>query len=178
MQGFAILKKVAFWQPSFDLFGILGKLPFGGKLLVFLNYFIWIFFAYISLLLVLKDKNTFWFLFIATFLGEVVEKLGKKYSPWNRPFFSHHRHVPTGLVESWYKTGSFPSGHTLKSTYFFMFVLQYGVISPFIFLSVVLPLLVFRVVVGFHYPIDILGGAVFGFLLWFLVKIVATYVLG
>jgi len=84
--------------------------------------------------------------------------------------------VPAGLVESWYETGSFPSGHTIKATYFFLFTLQYAVISPTIFLAVVIPLLTFRILVGFHYPVDMFGGAFIGFLLWFLVKIITTYV--
>lgn len=144
--------------------------------MIFLNYFIWIFFIFVSFLLVFKDINIFWQLFVCTLFGEIIEKYGKSHALWKRPFFARHDHVPTGLVESWYETGSFPSGHTLKATYFFLFTLQYGVISPVIFLGIVIPLLLFRVLVGFHYPIDMFGGAIFGFLLWFLVKIASTYV--
>lgn len=143
--------------------------------MIFLNYFIWIFFVFISFLLVFHDFNIFWQLLFCTFFGEFIEKYGKSHALWKRPFFARHSHVPTGLVESWYETGSFPSGHTLKATYFFLFVLQYGVFSPYVFLAIVIPLLTFRVLVGFHYPIDMLGGAFVGFLLWFIVKIVTTY---
>lgn len=165
-----------FWQPQFDLLKIINKFRFSTALMIFLNYFIWIFFVFISFLLVFKDINIFWQLLLATFVGEIIEKYGKSHALWKRPFFKHHSHVPEGLVESWYETGSFPSGHTLKATYFFLFSLQYGVISPTIFLTVVIPLLIFRVLVGFHYPIDMFGGAFLGFILWFLVKIVTTYV--
>ena len=165
-----------FWQPNFDLIKIIKGYSFGTPLMIFLNYFIWLFFVFISFLLVFKNINIFWMLFVTTFIGEVIEKYGKSHALWKRPFFSHHQHVPTGLVESWYETGSFPSGHTLKATYFFLFAMQYGVISPVIFLIIVIPLLAFRVLIGFHYPIDMLGGAFFGFLLWFLVKIVSPYV--
>jgi len=165
-----------FWQPSFDLLKIINRLRFSTAIMIFLNYFIWVFFAFVSLLLVFKDFNIFWQLFVATGLGEIIEKYGKSHALWKRPFFRRHSHVPTGLVESWYETGSFPSGHTLKATYFFLFVLQYGVISPVIFLAIVIPLLTFRVLVGFHYPIDMIGGALFGFLLWFLVKMITAYV--
>lgn len=171
-----IIKSILFWQPQFDLIKIINKFKYSTALMIFLNYFIWLFFVYISFLLVFKDINIFWQLFIATFLGEIIEKYGKSHALWKRPFFSHHRHVPTGLVESWYETGSFPSGHTLKATYFFLFVLQYGVISPVIFLIIVIPLLIFRVLVGFHYPLDMLGGGLIGLLLWFFVNIIITYV--
>lgn len=165
-----------FWQPQFDLLKIINKLRYHTAILIFLNYFIWLFFVFVSFLLVFKNINIFWQLFIATFLGEIIEKYGKSHALWKRPFFSHHQHVPQGLVESWYETGSFPSGHTLKATYFFLFVLEYGIFSPYIFLSIVIPLLVFRILVGFHYPIDMLGGAFFGFILWFFVKMLTTYV--
>lgn len=165
-----------FWQPSFDLLKIINKFRYSTALMIFLNYFIWIFFVYISFLLIFKDINIFWQLLFATFFGELIEKYGKSHKLWNRPFFLHHKHVPVGLVESWYETGSFPSGHTLKATYFFLFALQYGVISPVIFLAIVIPLLTFRVLVGFHYPLDMFGGVLFGFLLWFLVKMITTYV--
>jgi membrane-associated phospholipid phosphatase len=74
--------------------------------------------------------------------------------------------TPPGLVKSWYNTGSFPSGHTIKSTFFFLFVLQYQVINPSFYLIIVLPLLLFRVLIGFHYPIDMFGGFVIGVILW------------
>lgn len=167
---------ILFWQPQFDLIKIINKFKYHTALMVFLNYFIWLFFVYISFLLVFKDINIFWQLFVCTLLGEIIEKYGKAHTLWKRPFFSHHQHVPQGLVESWYETGSFPSGHTLKATYFFLFVLEYGIFSPYIFLSIVIPLLVFRILVGFHYPLDMLGGSLIGFLLWFFVKIIFTYV--
>lgn len=171
-----MFKNILFWQPKFDLIKIFSKLPFNTYLMVFLNYAIWLFFVFISFLLVFKNYNIFWQLFIVTAFGEAIEKYGKSHALWKRPFFKRHSHVPKGLVESWYETGSFPSGHTLKAIYFFLFAMQYGVISPVIFLSIVVPLLVFRVLVGFHYPIDMIGGAFFGFVLWFLVKIITTYV--
>lgn len=165
-----------FWQPSFDLLKIINKFRYSTQLMIFLNYFIWVFFVFISFLLVFKNFNIFWQLFVCTLFGEIIEKYGKSHALWKRPFFTRHTHVPTGLVESWYKTGSFPSGHTLKATYFFLYVLQYQVFSPYIFLAIVIPLLTFRVLVGFHYPLDMLGGAFIGFFLWFFVKIVTTYV--
>lgn len=165
-----------FWQPSFDLLKIINKFRYSTHLMIFLNYFIWIFFVFISFLLVFKDINSLWQLFVCTLFGEIIEKFGKSHALWKRPFFKRHNHVPTGLVESWYETGSFPSGHTLKATYFFLFALQYQIISPIVFLIIVIPLLSFRVLVGFHYPIDMIGGAIFGFILWFLVKMITTYV--
>lgn len=160
------ISNLLFWQPAFDFIKLLNQTKIGRVSIVVLNYSIWLFFVYLSFLLVLKDPNIFFQLLIATFFGEIIEKYGKSHAIWRRPFFATHRHTPAGLVESWYKTGSFPSGHTLKATFFFLFILQYGVFSPPLFLSIVLPLLAFRVIVGFHYPIDMVGGALFGSLLW------------
>jgi membrane-associated phospholipid phosphatase len=69
-------------------------------------------------------------------------------------------------VERWYKTGSFPSGHTMKAVFFLLFILQYQVFSPVIYLLITISLLSFRVLAGFHYPIDMLGGLVLGLSIW------------
>lgn len=84
--------------------------------------------------------------------------------------FNRRKVAPKGLVNNWYKSGSFPSGHTMKATYFFLFILFATVIPIPVFLAITIPLLVFRVLVGFHYPIDMLGGVVFGIGLWLLTR--------
>jgi membrane-associated phospholipid phosphatase len=57
-----------------------------------------------------------------------------------------------------------------KASYFFFIVLATHVISPSVFLLIALPLMIFRVIVGFHYPIDMLGGFLTGSLAWFVTK--------
>lgn len=157
------LKQILFWQPKKAHINRLDK-----NLIVAINYIIWPFLGYISLLLIIKNPHTFWQLLIATIIGEIIEKVGKKHPhiSWKRPFIDKKHKVPKGLISSWYEHGSFPSGHSIKAAYFLMFIIQYQSFSPIIYCFIVLPFLIFRVIIGFHYPIDMLGGATIGLLLW------------
>ncbi len=163
-------KKFLFWQPKTDWLRWFQQTHFRQKLLIVLNYVIWLFFFFISYLLIKSDTNIFWQILFATIIAEIIERVVKKKVTWCRPMFEHKDETPTGLVDSWYKTGSFPSGHTIKAVYFFLFILQYQIINPYIFLAIVVPLLTFRVLVGFHYPIDMIGGVILGFTIWFMSK--------
>jgi len=164
------IKKILFWQPKKDLLDWFESTPFRQKVLIISNYIIWIFFFYISYLLVKKDTNVFWQILIATIVAEFIERFLKSKIYWRRPLFIRKNKTPVGLVDKWYQTGSFPSGHTLKTIYFLLFILQYQVFSPALFLAVTVPLLSFRILVGFHYPVDILGGAFTGAIVWLLSK--------
>lgn len=159
-------KKILFWQPKTDILRLVLKLKSGKYFLAITNYLIWIFLFYISYVLIRKETNIFWQLFIATVLSEIVERLMKNKIYWKRPLFTRKDKTPPGLVDCWYKTGSFPSGHTIKAVFFFLFLLQYQVFSPTVFLLITIPLLIFRVVIGFHYPIDMIGGAIIGVIIW------------
>ena len=155
-----------FWQPQFDLLGFILKKKAGSFKIVFLNYLIWFFLLFVCYLLINQQPSLFFSILIAMVISEIVERFGKQHALWRRPFFKRHQHTPPGLVESWYKTGSFPSGHTIKAVYFFILNLQFLVISPLVYLAVTLPLLIFRVLVGFHYPVDILGGLIICWGIW------------
>lgn len=159
-------KGFLFWQPKTDYLVWFQENCFGKKILIILNYIIWLFFFYLSFLLIKHDTNIFWQILFATIVAEIIERFVKSKVSWRRPMFERKDKTPFGLVDSWYKTGSFPSGHTIKAIYFFLFIIQYGVFSPIAFVCIVIPLLIFRIVVGFHYPIDMLGGLLIGFLVW------------
>lgn len=162
------LLRVLFWQPKRDFLVIFDHSFWGEISLIVLNYSIWLFFFFVSFKLINFDINFFGRLFIATLMAEVIERFLKKKRIWIRPMFHQRQVAPKGLVNNWYYSGSFPSGHTMKTTFFLLFVISTGVMSLPLFLLVVVPLLTFRVLVGFHYPIDILGGIIFGVILWFL----------
>ena len=164
------LKKILFWQPKKDFLVVFDHDFWGEIALIFLNYSIWVFFFIVSFKLICFDINFFGRLFIATVIAEVVERLLKKKCFWIRPMFHRRKVAPKGLVNNWYYSGSFPSGHTMKTAFFFLFVIFTGVLSLPVFLIVVIPLLTFRVLAGFHYPIDIIGGIILGIILWFLTK--------
>ena len=159
--------RLLFWQSKSDYLSFFQKNTFTKYLLIILNYLIWLFLFFIAFLLIKNQINTFWQILAATLGSEIIERFVKSKVYWKRPMYKHHS-TPLGLVKSWYRSGSFPSGHTLKATFFFLFALQYSVISPSLYLLIVIPLLIFRILVGFHYPIDLLGGSLLGVLAWFL----------
>lgn len=163
-------RNLLFWQPRWDFLKIFSSSPIGKISLVVLNYLIWIFLFYISYLLIKNNPNVFGQILLATIFSEIIEKVLKQKVYWRRPMFVRHDETPTGLVDKWYQTGSFPSGHTIKATFFFLLLLQYPVFPLPIFVSITGLLLSFRVLVGFHYPIDILGGFGLGSLVWFSVQ--------
>jgi len=159
-----------FWQPKTDYLRFLSSSKFGRIILVFLNYVIWLFFFYLSFLLIKHNFSFFWLLFLGTLLAEIVERFVKKKNFWCRPMFLRHDSTPAGLVEKWYCTGSFPSGHTIKATIFLLFFISFPIFPLWLFFLIIIPLLWFRVLVGFHYPVDIIGGIIIGILIWLLIS--------
>jgi membrane-associated phospholipid phosphatase len=164
------LKKILFWQPKKDYLVIFDHGFWGEFYLIFFNYLIWVFFFFLSYRLIRFDVNFFGRLFIATFVAELIERYLKKKCLWPRPMFHLRDTAPKGLVNNWYDSGSFPSGHIMKTTYFFLFLLSATVFPIPIFLLITIPLLSFRVLVGFHYPTDMIGGILFGLIIWLLTK--------
>ena len=164
--------RLLFWQPRHDLLKAVSKSHLGRKILIFFNYAIWLFLFYVSFLLIRHQTNLFGQILLATIVSEIIERWLKSKIYWKRPMFVRHDSTPVGLVDRWYKTGSFPSGHTIKAAFFFLFVLETQVISPSLFLSITGILIAFRVIIGFHYPIDILGGIIIGIISWIPIHLV------
>lgn len=155
-----------FWQPQTDYLRRLQKTTSGKIILIVLNYVIWVFFFYLSYLLVHFDIRFFWKLLLATLLAEIIERFIKKKVLWRRPMFLRHDATPVGLVNSWYHTGSFPSGHAIKVTVFLLFLFFYPVFPIPFYLLITSLLLLFRLLMGFHYPVDFLGALFIGFFCW------------
>jgi membrane-associated phospholipid phosphatase len=124
--------------------------------------------------LIRNDINIFWKLLFITVIAEFLERFLKNKIYWRRPLFEKKDRLPHGLVGKWYETGSFPSGHTVKAVYFLLFLIQFQVFPLPLFLIIVVPLLFFRVVIGFHYPIDMLGGILTGVLVWLPSKMITA----
>lgn len=155
-----------FWQPKTDYLKKILSHEYGNMLMVILNYSIWYYLIFLYYLVVSRAVWVFWPMMLAYWIGDLIEKYGKKYQLWRRPLFNRQEQPPAGLVKKWYCTGSFPSGHTIKAVCFWLYALEFQVINPIFNLGVILFLLVFRILVGFHYPIDLLGGALVGWLIW------------
>jgi len=168
------LKSFIFWQPSKDWFKKISEIKYGNFYLLFLNYIIWVYFFYVSFKLISYNANIFWQMFFATILSEFIEKYLKIQSFWTRPVNDRNNTIPKGLIKSWYRKGSFPSGHAIKTLFFLLFILQYQIVSPIQFLLISIPLLLFRLIVGFHYPIDIIGGALIGYLIWLFTHLIVA----
>lgn len=99
---------------------------------------------------------------IAGLTGTVVYKLLKQTTSRPRPFQVRQDVLLSGTPLDYF---SFPSGHTLHAVAFGMVVLQYyPQLFPIVYPFVVL-VGVSRVVLGLHYPSDVLAGAVIGYLI-------------
>ena len=155
--------KFLFWQPSTDWFKTISQKKYGNFFLVFFNYFLWLFLFYVSYKLIKQNSNLFWQLFLATIISEIIEKFLKKQVLWRRPLHLRDNCIPDGMIKSCYKHGSFPSGHSIKIAFFFVFLLQNPGCFPLLPYSIMTLFLAFsRVVLGLHYPIDLLGGFIIG----------------
>jgi len=161
-----VLKNILFWQPKKDYLRFLINYSFGHQLILIINYSLWPFLFLVCYILIKTDFNVFWQIATATILTEIFEKISKKSFFWKRPLYAKKDSLPTGLHKAWYTGGSFPSGHCTRAIYFLLLITQYGHFSPILYIAFILPLLVFRVIIGFHYPIDMLGGVVVGFVAW------------
>lgn len=162
--------KALFWQPKNDWFKILASKKHGHTALLILNYCLWIFLFYISYLLIKTDINIFWQLFLATVVSEVVEKILKSKQFWPRPLHLRQNVLPKGILKGWYLKGSFPSGHAIKVFFFLVLIINSVINFPlWIFILITSVLLFSRVILGLHYPIDILGGIIIGLIIGYLI---------
>jgi len=170
MKPNSFIKKIFFWQPKIDFYKKISQTKYGNQFLIIINYIIWVFLFFVSYFLIKQDKNIFWQLLFATVASEIIEKILKTKSFWQRPLHINHNVLPNGLLKSWYKKGSFPSGHAIKAVFFLVLVLHTSIlISPVLFLIIIIPLVLARIFLGLHYPIDVLGGIIIGLVIGYLV---------
>lgn len=162
--------KALFWQPKTDWFKALASKKYGHCVLLILNYCLWIFLFYVSYLLIKTDINIFWQLFLATIISEIIEKILKSKQFWSRPLHLRQNVLPKGILKGWYLKGSFPSGHAIKVFFFLVLMINSVINFPlWIFILITSILLFSRVILGLHYPIDILGGIIIGLIIGYLV---------
>lgn len=162
--------KFLFWQPKIDWFKKISQKKYGNFYLVFFNYILWVFLFYVSYRLIKQNTNLFWQLLLATILSEIIEKFLKKQILWSRPLHLRDNCIPKGMIKSCYQHGSFPSGHSIKIAFFFIFLLQNPNCFPLIpYIIVTLILASSRVILGLHYFIDLIGGFIIGSIIGLLI---------
>jgi len=156
------LSKFLFWQPSTNFFQIISRLRHGSFLLLFLNYSPWLIVLWATFSLTLIKGDLIFQIFLAMVLSEVIEKIIKLKNLWSRPMEKKGDKLPKGFIQSWYKTGSFPSGHAIKAVFFTLLLLF---IKPPHYALIILLLnsaALVRVFLSLHYPIDFIGGSFLG----------------
>lgn len=105
-----------------------------------------------------------WFKLMATTAigGIGLYKLLKHVLVRERPFASHPEVQLIGVPIDRY---SFPSGHTLQATCFMVMLAYSFPAVMWVLLPLAISIAVSRVVLGLHYPSDVLAGALIGFIL-------------
>lgn len=95
----------------------------------------------------------------AAIAGLVIYKLIKSFTERPRPFVKNRNIVPGTTPLDQY---SFPSGHTLHAVSFSLIAVHYFPVLGWLLLPFALLVAMSRVVLGLHYPTDVLAGAIIG----------------
>lgn len=151
-----------------------GRLPWFDSLFVFLAEGI-VFFVAVGVFFFLFDKRKrketgFMIVtgYLAAFFGRGV------FTPLIRSVFFRERpfvnEVINVLVQKDPSEGSFPSGHTVVMFAIALAVYSYNKKLGIAFFVASLLSAIARVIVGVHYPLDILGGIVIGFISFIMAK--------
>lgn len=113
--------------------------------------------------------------FLSLVFSHLIVVLIKRFLPRNRPYLV----LPNAfVVENPFKDHSFPSGHTtaiFSASFPFMTVYP-SLIVPLLLLACLVGLS--RIVLGLHYPSDVLAGATIGMLFGWLSLLLITNILG
>jgi undecaprenyl-diphosphatase len=96
---------------------------------------------------------------IAGLAGLLLYKLLKRHLVRERPFITHKSIVRAGAPLDRF---SFPSGHTLHAVCFAMLAIEAYPVLAWVLIPLALMIALSRIVLGLHYPSDVLAGAALG----------------
>ena len=96
---------------------------------------------------------------ITALVGVGIYKLCKRALARERPFVTHAQIVCVGTPLD---RGSFPSGHTIHAVSFTLMLGHTFPVTLWVLIPVALSIALSRIVLGHHYPSDVLAGAAIG----------------
>lgn len=144
---------------------------FGAEYLIYLTFFLMIFFFFFGSS---KDRKAFILASFAYLIAYTIAQVIHLFYFEPRPFVT----FPITPLISHTANAAFPSGHTLTMTSIaFAYTYYKSFLTPF-FLIFLVWIGFARIFVGVHYPQDILGGIVVGFIAVILARLMEKVVSG
>jgi len=115
--------------------------------------------------IVLGTSSIFYKLLIALLVNELIGSLIKIIFPKKRP----NKQTYNSLIEK-IDAGSFPSIHAsrITLTYLTLFLNTDILITKIVYIFVILFVIISRVLLKKHFVIDVIGGFIIGFIIWFI----------
>lgn len=117
-------------------------------------------------------KSAILYVLLASLVGTAIYKLLKNKTVRPRPYQVHQ---VIRLVERPLDHFSFPSGHTLHAVMAMMVIAQIAPVLIFVMLPFSILVALSRMILGLHYPTDVLVGAIMGAVIASLIILAAPY---
>lgn len=143
-------------------------------IIFFADYAIFILFATLPILWLKRKREASLHAALSTFLAWAIAKFIKEFFFVPRPFMLNGNAPTVG----YFSTGSFPSTHTIAAFAVAVSVFLHHRRLGLILIIVSTAIGASRILGGVHYPIDIIGGAIIGtFIAWLINKFHPTRLL-